>query len=81
MKIVAEIPNGRFKTTIFAWNNKYLIKYEAELFEQTYKVSQMDVTSEEDVKKLAINPEFLLTVEKRFESMAKDFFEQLDAIS
>ena len=80
MKIVAEIPNGHFKTTIYAWNNKYLIKYEAELFEQTYKVSQMDVTSEEDVKKLATNPIFLNTVEARFESMAKDFFGQLNEL-
>jgi hypothetical protein len=80
VKIISEINSGPFKTTIYAWNNKYLIKYEAEQFEQTYKVSQFDITSEEEVKKLAIDPGFVKSVSNRFENMAKDFYTKLESI-
>ena len=79
MKVVSEINSGPFKTTIYAWNNKYLIKYEAEQFEQTYKVSQFDITGEDEVKKLAIDPEFVKSVSDRFEAMAKDFYTKLES--
>ncbi|MBY0427297.1 MAG: hypothetical protein K2Q22_16800 [Cytophagales bacterium] len=81
MKIICEIPNGPFKITIYSWNNKYILKYEAEAFEQTYKVSQMDVPGEEEIKQLALDTEFVKRVGERFNEMAKDFFYQLDQIN
>ena len=38
--------------TFFHWNNRYLIKLEAGPFEQTFKIQEYDLTSEEDLKKI-----------------------------
>ena len=49
MRIVKEIPHPDLRITVFHWNNRYLIKLEAGLMEQTYKIQEYDVASEEDV--------------------------------
>lgn len=53
---------------MFHWNNRYLIKFEQGLLEQTYKVQEYDVSSEEDVKRL-ISESFMATVLRQFDSM------------
>jgi len=70
MRIVGEIPHPTLKITIFNWNNRYLIKLEAGSFEQTFKVSEFDITSEDELKKLVDN-EFLQEAEARFHDMAQ----------
>jgi hypothetical protein len=70
MRVVTEIAHPELKITIFHWNNRYLVKLEAGLFEQTYKIQEYDVDSEEDVKKL-INDEFIKGAINRFNEMAK----------
>lgn len=49
MRIIGEIPHPDCKITLFAWNNRYLIKLERGLLEQTYKINQFDLTSENDL--------------------------------
>ncbi len=73
MRVVGEIPHPQLKITSFNWNNRYLIKLEAGALEQTFKVSEMDVTSEEDLKKM-IDTEFLKEAEARFHEMAQSLF-------
>lgn len=46
MRIIGEIPHPHCKITLFAWNNRYLIKLERGLLEQTYKINQFDVAQE-----------------------------------
>jgi hypothetical protein len=70
MRVVGEIPHPELKITIFNWNNRYLIKLEQGSFEQTFKVSEFDVVSEEDIKKL-VDSEFLKESEARFQNMAQ----------
>jgi hypothetical protein len=70
MRVVGEIPHPQLKITIFNWNNRYLIKLERGSFEQTFKVSEFDVTSEEDLKKM-VDPEFLQEAMARFDDMAQ----------
>jgi hypothetical protein len=70
MRVVGEIPHPYLKITIFNWNNRYLIKLEQGSFEQTFKVSELDVTSEEDLIKL-VDVEFLKESEARFHDMAQ----------
>ena len=70
MRVVGEIPHPRLKITIFNWNNRYLIKLEAGFFEQTFKVSEFDITSDEDLKKI-VDAEFLKEAEARFDDMAQ----------
>lgn len=56
------------------FNNKYVIQFEAGLLEQVYKVSEMDVTGQEEVEQI-VTPEFMQKVIARFQEMAKDFGE------
>ena len=71
MRVVTEIAHPELKITIFHWNNRYLVKLEAGLFEQTYKLQEYDVDSEEDVKKL-VNNEFINAAIDCFNQMAKN---------
>ena len=52
MRVVKEISYPDLKITVFHWNNRYLIKLEAGLFEQTYKIQEYDVSSEQEVIEL-----------------------------
>jgi hypothetical protein len=70
MRVVKEIPYAHFKITIFNWNNRYLIKLEAGSFEQTYKISELDVLSEDDLLNL-LDEDFLTQALARFDEMAK----------
>jgi hypothetical protein len=77
MRVVSEIAHPELKITIFHWNNRYLIKFEAGLFEQTYKIHEYDVDSEEEVKKL-VTDEFIRGTIDRFNQMAESLSESLD---
>lgn len=70
MRVVGEIPHPYLKITIFKWNNRYLIKLEYGSYEQTFKVSELDVTSESDLIKI-VDSEFLKESEARFHDMAQ----------
>lgn len=68
MRVVGEIPHPDCKITIFHWNNRYLLKLEAGLLEQTFKINEYDISSEEDLKKI-INEEFINKALTRFQEM------------
>jgi hypothetical protein len=72
MRLVRELSHADCKITIFSWNNRYLIKLEQGLLEQTFKISEMDVTGEEDVLSI-IDAEFLHQAAVRFEDMGRSF--------
>ncbi len=71
MRQLADIPHPEVKITLFSWNGKYLIKLEKGPFEQTYKVSELDVTSDDDVRAL-LDGEFLQAALARFTHMRTD---------
>jgi hypothetical protein len=71
MRQLADIPHPEAKITLFSWNGKYLIKLEKGPFEQTYKVSELDVTSDDDVRAL-LDSEFLQAALARFTAMRTD---------
>ena len=79
MRVVGEIPHPELKITIFHWNNRYLIKLEAGLFEQTFKIHEYDVASEEDVKKL-VDEKFTKAALERFNQMAESLQQSIDNI-
>ncbi len=70
MRVVGEIPHPACKITIFHWNNRYLIKLEAGPFEQTFKVNDYDLASEEDLKKI-VSQEFISQAMARFADMSR----------
>lgn len=73
MRVIGEYPHSACKITLFNWNGKYLLKFEQGPIEQTYKISEMDVTGEQDVVTLTKSP-FIDKVLLRFEQMQNDLF-------
>lgn len=72
MKQLADIPHPSCKITLFAWNNKYIVKIEQGMLEQTYKVSELEVLGEDDVREM-VSGAFLDHVLQRFEAMQTDW--------
>lgn len=72
MRVVADIPHPDLKITLLSWNGKYLIKFEKGDFEQTYKVSEMNVSGDDGVKSL-IDEDFTDAVLNRFNDMRDAF--------
>ena len=68
MRIVDEIAHPACKITIFSWNMKYLIKLERGLIEQTFKVPELEVTGDDDIKEL-LQGDFLQEAIDRFGEM------------
>ena len=69
MRIIKEASVGLYKVTIYHWNNKYLLKFEDGINELTYKISQLDITSEADVEVFMTDKDVLLKVDESFEKM------------
>jgi hypothetical protein len=74
MRVVAEVPNPEMKITVFSWNGKYLIKLEKGPLEQTYKVEEMEVAGEADVRQM-LDEIFLSRALARFREMRQDLQE------
>lgn len=79
MKFIKEIPNGFCKASLYAWNNKFIIKFETEMYEQTYKVSEYDVSGEDEIEEM-LGDTFMESVLNRFKAMAEDFELILDSV-
>ena len=79
MRVVGEIPHPECKITIFNWNNKYIVKLEVGPFEQTFKISESDVGSEDDLRKIVDN-DFIQQAMARFADMSRSLGEATDEI-
>ncbi|MDX5347586.1 MAG: hypothetical protein LPK19_10095 [Hymenobacteraceae bacterium] len=69
MRVVADLAHPAAKVTLLAWNGKYLLKLERGPYEQTYKIDELDVSGDEDVKKLLEDDVFMNEVVERFDQM------------
>lgn len=79
MRVVGEIPHSDCKITLFAWNNRYLIKLERGLLEQTYKINEYDILAESDLKVL-VDEQFIQQALMRFDEMEKSLRDRLDVV-
>ena len=70
MRVLTEIPHPAVKITVFAWNGKYIIKLEKGSFEQTFKISELDILDEADIPKL-LDETFIASALQRFGEMNK----------
>ena len=74
MRVVAELPHPECKITIFSMNQKYIVKFEQGNLEQSYKLSELDLSGGGVNDVFEILDEVLLTqVVARFAEMRKDF--------
>jgi hypothetical protein len=74
MRVIAEIPHELFKISVFSWNGKFIIKLELDQYEQSFKVSENDVTGLDAVLKM-VDEAFLDKAFQNFLSMRAAFLE------
>ncbi len=79
MRVIGEIPHRDCKITLFHWNNRYLIKLELGPFEQTFKIAEYDLTSEEEIKQV-VSEEFIQAALLRFQSMSQALNDALSKV-
>ncbi len=74
MRTIAELPHPDCKITLFNMNQKYIIKFEQGQLEQSYKLSELDLTGggANEIFQL-LDEEFIATVVARFKTMRSDF--------
>ena len=75
MRVLAELPHPKFKITIFSMNSKFIIKFEQGTLEQTYKLSEVDVSGGVNGVFEIIDDQFTESVSNIFASMRTDFNE------
>ena len=68
MRVVGEIPHPDCKITLLSWNNRYLIKIEQGLFEQTFKINVADLTSDSELMEM-VDEQFISECLDRFPKM------------
>ena len=73
MRVIAELPHPDFKITIFSMNQKFIVKIERGILEQSYKIAEMDITEGVNSVFELLDEEFLKTVSARFKEMGADF--------
>jgi hypothetical protein len=73
MRVIAELPHPECKISIFSMNQKYIIKLEKGIFEQVYKISELDVPDGVDGVFKILNDDFLKKASSRFKEMRADF--------
>lgn len=74
MRLVREISRPDCKITIFSWNNRFLIKLEQGLLEQTFKIPEHDLSGEHDLDTI-LDAEFLHQASQRFLDMGQSLYE------
>ena len=73
MRVIAELPHPDCKISIFSMNQKYIIKLEKGVFEQIYKISELDVSEGVDGVFKILNDNFIKSADERFNQMRIDF--------
>lgn len=75
MRTIAELPHPDFKITIMSMNQKFIVKMEKGVYEQIFKVAEMDLTDGVNSVFEILDENFLKRVGDRFKDMHKDFRE------
>jgi len=76
MRYIKDIVNTRYKISLYQWNNKYIVKIESGMYEQTYKIDEYEVSNTEEIEK-CIDEVFISSVTERFKLMNNDFTDAL----
>jgi predicted secreted protein len=71
MRLVGQIPHPLCRISLFAWNQKFLVKLELGDLEQTFKIPQLDLATEAELRS-AVTPQFIERAIERFASMQRD---------
>lgn len=72
MRFIKDIENKYCKTGLYSFNNKYVIRFEAGMYEQIYKISELDLGGEEEITEI-LTEDFFEKIIGRFKDMDTDF--------
>lgn len=81
MRIVAEIPHPEFKITVFSWNGKFILKIEAGIYEQAFRISEESVGGNVENIKSIVDEEFIENCRKRFLMMREDLSNKMKTVN
>ncbi len=79
MRLIQEVPHDTYKINVFSWNNKYIIKFEYGYLEQTFKISEWDLTSEKEIP-LIIDLLITNTIKETFDQMSLNLMSALGEV-
>lgn len=68
MRVIKETFKEGIRISLFSWNNKYILKFENGMVEQTFKVNETEILSEKRLEEL-FEGEFFEKVKERFNEM------------
>ena len=76
MRVIAELPHPECRITLFNMNQKYIVKFEQGTLEQSYKLSELDLSGggANEIFEM-LDEAFIGTVIERFKAMRSDFSE------
>ena len=69
MRIIGYLDTQGYKTTVFKNNEKYIVKFEADVVEQTFKFRETDKINSLKAIQDMVDAPFLKLVEERFQEM------------
>ncbi|MDC3252915.1 hypothetical protein OAU25_01550 [Crocinitomicaceae bacterium] len=72
MRLIKEVPHPRYKIQIHQYNGKYIVKIELGQFEQSFKISETDVSGPKEVENMITN-NLLRNAIGRFVEMREDW--------
>lgn len=75
MRVVAELPHPDCKISIFAMNQKFIIKFEQGVLEQSYKLAETDIVGGVNGVFELLDEKFISEVITQFKRMRQTFIE------
>jgi hypothetical protein len=70
MRVIKEFPfSDSIKASVFTWNGKYILKLECGGLEQSYKISELEISGEAELMEYCRNPKFINRVLQVFSMM------------
>ncbi|EFK56547.1 hypothetical protein ACFU8T_07225 [Sphingobacterium spiritivorum] len=78
MRVLAELPHPDCKISIFGMNQKFIIKFEQGVLEQSYKLAETDVVGGVNGVFELLDETFIQQVLSHFQEMRKSFIDSYD---
>jgi hypothetical protein len=72
MRYLKDIPNKEYKISLYQWNGKYIVKFEAGgMYEQIYKIDETEFESLAELESV-LDEKFVEALSERFRQMHTD---------
>lgn len=78
MRAIAELPHPDCKISIFTMNQKFIIKFEQGVLEQSYKLAETDIIGGVNGVFELLDEKFINDVIEQFKQMRKTFINAYD---